>query len=734
MAVVSVPVRTYRSGAGRIGSAGLFLALVAAAPAILGLARLLPAHGPALALRLTAAAACVLLVPGGIFVRALGRPAAFGVALAASFVWSLAALAGALALTFAFDGTIDTTLWLLAGFSAVALVPALMRAPLASEPTERRAVAGVAAGGAVFAGAVWWTASSIYGDGLFHLGRIRKLEAFDLTSINVVDEFKHGGLHPGYAFPVWHSAVALVARIADVDPALALLHLPAILTPLAVVLAYAAGAALFRSFGGGIATAAAQVGLLGFSRAGTGSFDSLALPATVARALIAPALLALVFSFAAGGRRRGVLSIAAASLALALVHPTYAFFVAVPLVGLPGCARRAGNEPLARGCARRRRTARGALAGRSLRALVEADRGSDRLAPARCGGARPHDRSLLGADRRDRRLAASRARRRSQAAARSPSPACSRSRSQLWRGRAAGLRTCSAARSPFSVCCSSRGRSTSCQTPSRSRSRVASRPSCPSRSRWQARRPCSAVSGSPAAWPRSASAASCSSPIRASSRTRVVVGGPSWPVWVALGGAAVGLVVAAVAPQRARRGRAGLDGGGRALLVAPVGLAGIGYLKQDEPDRLRLTPGLVAALRTDVRPRDVVFSDLETSYRIAGYAPVYVSAAPPAHVADTKENNPMERREDVIDFLGSGSLAIPRRYHADWIVVAKHRFRLDLPLPKAYEDRRFVLYRLSSVIVNANNARPTFSCSSSASASSTYEPLGKSPVSSSCAR
>ena len=212
---------------------------------------MLPEHGPALALRLTAAAACVLLVPGGIFVRALGRPAAFGVALAASFVWSLAALAGALALTFAFDGTINTTLWLLAGFSAAALVPALMRAPVASEPTERRAVAGVAAGGAVFAGAVWWTASSIYGDGLFHLGRIRKLEAFDLASINVVDEFKHGGLHPGYAFPVWHSAVALVARIADVDPALALRHLPAILTPLAVVLAYAAGAALFRSFGAG---------------------------------------------------------------------------------------------------------------------------------------------------------------------------------------------------------------------------------------------------------------------------------------------------------------------------------------------------------------------------------------------------------------------------------------------------------------------------------------------------
>ena len=168
--------------------------------------------------------------------------------------------------------------------------------------------------------AVWWAANTIYGDALFHLGRIRKLETFHLTSLNVVDEFRHGGLHPGYAFPLWHSAVALVARLADVDPAVALQHLPAILTPLAIVLAYAAGAALFRSFGGGVATAAAQAGLLGFSRAGTGSFDFLALPPTVARALITPALLALVFSVSAGGRRRGVLSIAAASLALALVH------------------------------------------------------------------------------------------------------------------------------------------------------------------------------------------------------------------------------------------------------------------------------------------------------------------------------------------------------------------------------------------------------------------------------
>jgi hypothetical protein len=129
-------------------------------------------------------------------------------------------------------------------------------------------------------------------------------------------------------------------------------------------------------------------------------------------------------------------------------------------------------------------------------------------------------------------------------------------------------------------------------------------------------------------------------------------------------------------------------------LVAPVGLAGFAYLQQDDPDRFRLTPGLVNALRTEVPPRDIVFSDLETSYRIEAYAPVYVSAAPPAHVADTKDNYPQKRRDAVIKFLNSGSISIPRRFHADWIVVANRRFDLELDLPKAYEDSRFTLYRL----------------------------------------
>lgn len=693
MAVVSVPMRIYRVGAGRIGSAALFLALVAAAPAALALSRLLPAHGPGLVLRLSAAAACVLLLPGGIFVRALGRPAAFGVALAASFVWSLAALAGALALTFALDGTINTTLWLLAGFGAAALVPALLRAPVASESTERRALAGVAAAGAIFAGAVWWAANTIYGDGLFHLGRIRKLEALDLTSLNVLNEFRDGGLHPGYAFPVWHSAVALVARLADVDPAVALQHLPAILTPLAVVLAYAAGAALFRSFGGGVATAAAQVGLLGFSRSGTGSFDFLALPPTVARALITPALLALVFSVAAGGRRRGVLSIAAASLALALVHPTYAFFVALPLAGFLGArvvlAPSRWREALRIAAALPAVLLPAGLYALWLKPIVDKTL-SHQPDAAKRAEAIAHYAGQIDVIGGSLRLAPETISRGGAIAVAGllAIPLAALAGPRRWAAYVLGgsLAVLGLVLFPWAFDHLS-------DTVSLSQAR-----------RLAAFLPIPfAVAGAASLLGR-LRLAGCLVAFGAGGLLQLVypgefsyflvVGGPSWPVWVALAGAAAGLIVAAVVRRGLSEAEPLWTAAVALSLVAPVGLAGIAYLKQDEPDRFRLTPGLVHALRTEVRPRDIVFSDLETSYRIEGYAPVYVAAAPPAHVADTKENVPEERRRAVIDFLGSGSVAIPRRYHADWIVVAKRRFDLELPLPKAYQDERFVLYRL----------------------------------------
>jgi hypothetical protein len=693
MAVVSAPMQIYRAGAGRIVASAAFLALVLAAPALLGLSRLLPAEGLGLALRLAAAAACVLLVPGGIFVRAMSRPHTFGVTIAASFAWSIAALAGALAITFAVDGTIETTLKLLAGFSGVCLVPALLRAPVPSERDERITLAAVAGAGALFAGAVWWTANTVWGDGLFHLGRVRKLEAFDLTSLSVVNEFRDGGLHPGYAFPVWHSGCALIARLADVDPATAMVHLPAILTPLAIVLAYAAGAALFRSPGAGVATAAAQAGLLGFSRSGTGSFDFMALPPTVSRALIAPALLALVFSFVGGGRRRQVLSISAASLALALVHPTYAFFVAIPLMGflvarailatgrwrellrvgatLPAVLLPAGLfalwlKPIVdETVSHRPDAAERARAIAQYSGQIDVWHGLIRLAPeAISRGGAITIAGLLAI------------------------PIAGLAAPKRWAAYVLGgsLAVLGLVLIPWAfdylteVVSVSQGR------------RLASFLPLPF-----------AVAGAAAVLGRYR-LAGCLAAFGTGALLQLlypgefsyflIKGGPPLPVWIALGGAAVALVAGAIVRRSIPLSEPIWTAGVALALVAPVALAGFAYLKQDDPDRFRLTPGLVQALRTKVPARDVVFSDLETSYRIEAYAPVYVSAAPPAHVADTKDNYPKKRRDAVIKFLNSGSVSIPRRFHADWIVVANRRFDLKLDLPKAYQDSRFTLYRL----------------------------------------
>jgi hypothetical protein len=691
---VSERIQLYRAGAGRIGSSALFLGLVLAAPALLGLARLLPDDGLGLALRLAAASVCVLLLPGGIFVRAMSRPHTFGVTIAASFAWSLAALAGALAITFAVEGTIETTLWLLAGFAGVCLVPALMRAPVASEPSERKTLAGVAVAGSLFAGAVWWTANTIWGDGLFHLARVRKLESFDLTSLSVINEFRDGGLHPGYAFPLWHSACALISRLADVDPGTALLHLPAILTPLAIVLAYAAGAALFRSPGAGVATAVAQVGLIGFSRSGTGSFDFMAQPATVSRALIAPAVLALVFSFVGGGRRRQVFSIVAASLALALVHPTYAFFVAVPLVGfLVARAMLAWNRW--RELIRVAATLPAVLLPAGLFALwlkpIVDDTVSHRPdAEERARAIFHYGRQIDVVDGL-LRLAPEQISRGGAIAVAGllAIPIAGLAAPKRWAAYVLGgsLTVLGLLLVPWAfdaltdVVSVSQGRRLAIFIPVPFA--IAGAASVLGHFRLAG---CLAAFG-------------CGALLQllypGEHSYFLVEGGPGWPVWIALGGAAIALVAGAIVRRSVPLGQPIWTAAVALALVAPVGLAGFAYLQQDDVDRFRLSPGLVNALRTQVPARDIVFSDLETSYRIEAYAPVYVSAAPPAHVADTKDNYPQKRRDAVVKFLNSGSLSIPRRFHADWIVVANRRFDLELDLPKAYEDSRFTLYRLS---------------------------------------
>ena len=147
---------------------------------------------------------------------------------------------------------------------------------------------------------------------------------------------------------------ALIARLAGVDVTAVLLYLPAILVPLAFLLAYVAGKTVFGSWSGGVALVVIQAALVGFSRRdhffeGTGLFETLSQPQAASRLLLAPALLALAVAFAVNGGRVLLVSVAAAGFALAVVHPTYAPYVALVFGGflevMGGALRLLGVAP-----------------------------------------------------------------------------------------------------------------------------------------------------------------------------------------------------------------------------------------------------------------------------------------------------------------------------------------------------------------------------------------------------
>ncbi|MEP7224829.1 MAG: hypothetical protein ABI783_07720, partial [Actinomycetota bacterium] len=208
-------------------------------------------------LRLTFATG-VVLAPGWLLARALGVRG-----FSASLGWSLALIFVALAVTFALSSTLNVTLALL-GIAAVAAVTTrFVRGwPRSSSVPGRARAFGW---GALVGILLWWVAPAVSGDGLFHLARARKLLELDELSLDRVSEFADGSLHPGYAFPLWHGFLALIARISGTDPEQVVVHLPSLLAPLAVVIAYEVGWALFRRTWAAGAVAGAQVAMICFA-------------------------------------------------------------------------------------------------------------------------------------------------------------------------------------------------------------------------------------------------------------------------------------------------------------------------------------------------------------------------------------------------------------------------------------------------------------------------------------
>ena len=123
--------------------------------------------------------------------------------------------------------------------------------------------------------------------------------------------------------------------------------------------------------------------------------------------------------------------------------------------------------------------------------------------------------------------------------------------------------------------------------------------------------------------------------------------------------------------------RHGLGAIAAVLFVLPVAFHGFtnwSPLKTSDPNAL--SPAILSELRA-VPPRSVVIASPETSYELAAAAPVYVVAAPIAHVANTRANDPQTRIDDVEHWLATRDPAIPRHYGATWAVRDGRLYRLS---------------------------------------------------------
>jgi hypothetical protein len=637
-----------------------------------------------------ALANALLLLPGALVARALGLRS-----VSATVAWSLAVLFGALALVFAAGASLTVALVLLLAAGGVA-------APFGRRLPRPERVPGrlwVFAAGALLGLLLWPIAGEIGGDGLFHLARVRKLEAFDELSLDAVNEFADGGLHPGYAFPLWHGWLALVARVGFLDPASVVLHQATVLAPLALLVVYEAGYVLFRRVGPAVAAVLAQVGLTALAPSYGGAFTALGLPATGSRQLLLPAAVTLALGACVSEtqtlRRAALASAAAAGLGLAVVHPTYAIFLWLPFFGF--------------------------LLVRSLVARDEAGRIAAALAALVVPAAAyfvwllPVVRDTAsvgpGAEELERAF-------RQYPGQLEGSPDGLYSLAPEVFGRAGAVAIAALLAVPLA--------------------------GLALRSRWAsyvlggflavaavllvpqlfgAFSDLVSISQSRRAagfWPLAFAFAGGWLVLAAVLRGLVVPlalgagialqlafpgefayrldeGGPALVTWIAVVGGVLALLGGLVSLRHkvARGGADALVALAAAAFVLPVAVGAVPDW-ESSPGRPAspLTPALVEALREHVPEGDVVYADPETSYRIAATVPVYVATAPPGHVADTEANRPYERRDEARRFLRTGDLAIPRAAGASWLVVDRLRFELEPSVEAVHRDERFTLYAL----------------------------------------
>jgi hypothetical protein len=617
----------------------------------------------------------VLLLPGRAVAGALRVAGP-----AETLVWSLGLVAGALALTFAVHGSLVLTLVLLLVAGLVALPFARRRRPRLVRTNGLVALAGLA-----FGIALWSIEGIVRGDALFHLGRMRKLDDFGSLTLRAVDEFKDGGLHPGYAFPLWHAWLALVGKVTGLDPTQVVRHESSLLAPLAFVLAYELGREVFRSRTAGVATLLAQVGMIALAPGSGGAYRTLELPGTTARQLLVPAATIVFFRFVRAPSSRLAATLAVAATALSFVHPTYALFLAIVLGGYAVARLAFASEVRVNVLALAAFGVPMALVFLWLKPIV--DETESRTAVAQ--GIAQYRSDLVVHSHTSYHLAAGVVSRTGAiaVAALVLAPLAVLATRRRWAALVAGATGLLLVVELWSLVFPHFSHLVSL---SQSRRAAGFLPFAVmfagglrvlKRAAGVLLLPLALAAGVVLqfAWP-------------GDFRLHLAHGGPAAAAWIALVGSLAALAVGAVVALEVERATAFAA----VLFVLPVAVHGFSHWSGDgKTDSAALTPGLVDFLRRDVPKRAVVYADLETSYRISAYAPVYVANGPPSHVADTRANDPYGRVAALHRFLRDGDTAVLRRYHAQWLVLRRGEWRRRVGT-LVYHDGRFRVFRLQS--------------------------------------
>jgi hypothetical protein len=617
----------------------------------------------------------VLLLPGRAVAGALRVAGP-----AETLVWSLGLVAGALALTFAVHGSLVLTLVLLLVAGLVALPFARPRRPRLVRTNGLVALAGLA-----FGIALWSIEGIVRGDALFHLGRMRKLDDFGSLTLRAVDEFKDGGLHPGYAFPLWHAWLALVGKVTGLDPTQVVRHESSLLAPLAFVLAYELGREVFRSRTAGVATLLAQVGMIALAPGSGGAYRTLELPGTTARQLLVPAATIVFFRFVRAPSSRLAATLAVAATALSFVHPTYALFLAIVLGGYAVARLAFASEVRVNVLALAAFGVPMALVFLWLKPIV--DETESRTAVAQ--GIAQYRSDLVVHSHTSYHLAAGVVSRTGAiaVAALVLAPLAVLATRRRWAALVAGATGLLLVVELWSLVFPHFSHLVSL---SQSRRAAGFLPFAVmfagglrvlKRAAGVLLLPLALAAGVVLqfAWP-------------GDFRLHLAHGGPAAAAWIALVGSLAALAVGAVVALEVERATAFAA----VLFVLPVAVHGFSHWSGDgKTDSAALTPGLVDFLRRDVPKRAVVYADLETSYRISAYAPVYVANGPPSHVADTRANDPYGRVAALHRFLRDGDTAVLRRYHAQWLVLRRGEWRRRVGT-LVYHDGRFRVFRLQS--------------------------------------